>query len=181
MDGDQRNRRDGWIRGIRYWTVSEFYHGYRLSSVMYESVWPVGEPLRAMCRRSSELSWQKVQPHTTPYGKRSVCPCGIYGVDGIDLLVRFFPTRKGLVWGYVSLWGRIVTTYDELGRREWRAEFAYPDALVVTDIDKLIQREFSGKQGTIPATEDLILELANTYSVPVLDGFVLTTGEVGML
>lgn len=174
----------GWIRGIRYWFATSTPNGIALRSVVKHTEWPVGKPAVARCVRDYSLFSRnlRIPEHQSPMPSHIVsphrCRCGIYAVDGVDLLIKFPVTRRGLVWGYVNIWGTVITTFDQYGRREWRAQYAYPDAFVVSDIDDLISREPDKSIHTVPANDDIIFELGERYGVPVVRGFELTTGEV---
>jgi hypothetical protein len=85
--------------------------------------------------------------------------------DPLHLAARFFGAQ---VHGYVALWGRVRTTFEG-DVREWRGQFAYPQALVV---------EGSGLRGwiSLPAWRRVLEQLARMYGVPLLDDWIWPTG-----
>ncbi len=101
----------GPVLAARAWTVRDG----RLWSTSAPEPWPVREPLRARCLAPTGL-FRRAR-HEAPHGP---CSCGIWGLASPDDL-----PPGDLVRGVVKLWGHVVE-----GTRGWRAEFAYPHALV---------------------------------------------------
>jgi hypothetical protein len=90
-----------------------------LCSIAFECQWPTGRPFTAECRK--------------PVGKclrspASNCRCGIYAVHSPTQVFQVVGYRGPLVLGHVALWGCVV-----VGRRGWRAQYAYPRRLFVVD------------------------------------------------
>jgi hypothetical protein len=118
------------VTGWRAWVVTETAAGLRLTSVLYDLVWPLVEPALAECRRHEDPFAEVLPPHPVP-GR--ACNCGFHAArDPADALSyargRDEPGAVCRVLGEVTLWGHVVET--EAG---WRASHAYPAKLYVAD------------------------------------------------
>lgn len=106
------------VIGWRTWLVDDSGPEARLSSVVRDSAWPVGEPILAAC------TWGSIS-HPPP-GRG--CRCGIHAAR--DVAEAAFhaelPSVAGMPLGIglVALWGRVVE-----GGAGWRASAAYPESL----------------------------------------------------
>jgi hypothetical protein len=117
--------------GWRVWTVVEDGGDTRLSSLVYQSVWPPHEPMVARCRRPfAALPWVRMSLHGPP---NYDCWCGIHALASATLALPYLTAgvaggATGLlrILGTVSLWGRVVE-----GAAGWRATYAYPQRLFV--------------------------------------------------
>ena len=99
--------------GWRAWRVVEDGRGVRLASVLYDDVWPDGEPLVARCGAG----------HTAPDFD---CTCGIYAAKRLELALpyrvgRDEPGTVGRVVGLVALGGDVIEHRDG-----FRASLAQP-------------------------------------------------------
>jgi len=96
-------------------------------------------------------------------GEEELCPSPFRG--SAHLAARGIPAQ---VHGYVALWGRVRTTFEG-DLREWRGQFAYPQAFVV---------EEGGPRGglSLPAWRRVLEQLARMYGVPLLDDWIWPTG-----
>lgn len=126
------------IAAWRVWRVLGRRDDLRLRSVVYGTLWPVGEPMRARClrHRRSLLPWRRPHEHVAP---EENCTCGVYAADLEGLrpyLDGFEPRLRPVqrVLGRVSLWGDVLEC-----ERGWRASFAYPSRL-------FLPRESSGAE-----------------------------------
>lgn len=101
------------IIGWRSWAVS----GGRLTSLGFETRWPVGSELKARC---SDM------PNSQHRSPQQRCGCGIYALKSLKILRRsnYFGYE---CFGQVALWGRIIE-----GEDGYRAEFAYPKVIYVS-------------------------------------------------
>ena len=146
------------VEGWRLWLVVEHAGALRLASIVYDVVWPPGEPLVAECvglRRSSGPWRQRERPaHTAP---EPSCRCGIHAAADV---LRFAAYLEGSypgdgavarVVGRIALWGTVVE-----GGRGWRASRAYPARLCVPRLP-----------GRPAAEADAIAEGLAVYRVPV--------------
>jgi hypothetical protein len=118
----------------RVWRVLGRREDLRLRSVVYGTLWPVGEPMRARClrHRRSLLPWRRPQEHVAP---EEACTCGVYAADLDGLrpyLDGFEPRLRPVqrVLGRVSLWGEVLEC-----ERGWRATLGYPQRLYVPTSD----------------------------------------------
>lgn len=103
----------GEVIGWRAWRVVEDDGEARLASVLYEDLWPDGEPLVAHC----------VHGHEAPDFE---CACGIYAAKRRELALPYRIGRDdsrtiGRVLGLVCLSGDVVEHRDG-----WRASHARP-------------------------------------------------------
>jgi hypothetical protein len=121
------------LYGWRLWLVVPSGARLALASIVYDVVWPTGEPLVAGClhrRRSSRPPWRKEPTgHAAP---SEPCRCGIYAIDDPTRLASYldgaYPGRVAVhrVIGRVALWGTVIES-----ERGWRASHAYPAHLYV--------------------------------------------------
>ena len=123
------------VLGWRVWHVVAAAREPRLVSVFRHAVWPHDDALRAACtRRVFGIRPRHCRHgHTAPWPD---CHCGIYATQAtafseyLDDYVRFLAgnllKKRLLVFGRVSLWGRVVE--HDLG---WRASHAFPERLFV--------------------------------------------------
>lgn len=103
----------GPILAARAWSV----RGGRLWSTSAPTPWPIREALEARCLSPGNLLSRRRGNHEAPV---RTCNCGIWGMaDPADL------PPGGAAVGAVKLWGRVIE-----GTKGWRAQFAYPAALV---------------------------------------------------
>ena len=145
------------ITGWRVWLLGTEEGRLRLQSVVFQTSWPAGEELPAVClhRRPRFLPWRRVrEPHAIP---SPACACGVYATT-LDLALRYLEygrseTSVERVIGLVSLWGSVIEC-----ERGWRGSYAYPAQLFVP-----VPR--AGKRGIVDA-EAAALQLAD-YGVPV--------------
>lgn len=169
----------GYILAVRVWYMGEpMNHLY--SRIHYGCEWPPGRPLKASCYAGIRINmkpgmhqkwWLPKHPSPPPLDGEENCSCGIYGVSNYMQLRQF--SMVGLVWGFVALWGRIITTVGHDGQIEWRAEYAYPQAFV--DFDGIIRSDFWGGSwlinyptSLVPVDRRRLRLLAKNYGVPVL-------------
>jgi hypothetical protein len=99
--------------GWRAWRVVEAEDELRLASVLYDTVWPIDEPLVAACESG----------HRAPTFE---CACGVYAARDRALALpyrvgRDDRTTVGRVLGLVVIGGDVVEH-----RAGWRASHAYP-------------------------------------------------------
>jgi hypothetical protein len=99
--------------GWRAWRVVEDEDELRLASVLYDDVWPPGEPLVARCAAG----------HSAPDFD---CACGIYAAKRLELALPYRVGRDergtvGRVVGLVALSGDVIEHADG-----WRASHARP-------------------------------------------------------
>lgn len=152
------------VEGWRLWLAVDGADSLRLASVLHHVVWPIGEPLVAVCVgwRSSIFRWRLSveQEHLAP----SIgCRCGTYAIADPRSLYAYVEDRhvhrcaRQWVIGRVSLWGTVIE-----GEHGWRASYAYPSQLFVP-IAKRNRHKASG-----------IVEEMAAYGVPVepVDGAV---------
>lgn len=122
------------IAAWRVWRVLGRRDDIRLRSVVYGTLWPVGEPMLARClrHRRSLLPWRRPHEHVAP---EENCTCGVYAADLEGLrpyLDGFEPRLRPVqrVLGRVSLWGDVLEC-----ERGWRATLGYPQQLYVPTVD----------------------------------------------
>lgn len=92
----------------------------KISSIGYPCAWPQGEAMRAECGKRDGCSPAPGEG----------CDCGIHALKNLEAVLEDVPKPlfPPLVLGRVALWGRVI-----VGSRGWRAEFAYPVNLIVTE------------------------------------------------
>jgi hypothetical protein len=88
-----------------------------LNSVAFNCRWPARSALSASCH-------DPVKRCARPPANN--CRCGIYAVHAPKQVFQSVRFRGPLIVGQVSLWGRVV-----VGKRGWRAQYAYPKRLFV--------------------------------------------------
>jgi hypothetical protein len=118
------------LRGFRKWVIRD---GDLRS--LNGVPWPHREPLVAMCADGIE----RQIPHDAPVRG---CTCGHYAAKSLALLADagYALTREqDMAFGSVKLWGRIVPH-----ARGYRAQFAYPELVIVRDplVARLIERHY---------------------------------------
>ncbi|MDX6407669.1 MAG: hypothetical protein QOE13_740 [Gaiellaceae bacterium] len=133
-----RSLAQGRAVGWRAWTVIETSGGFRLASVIYDTVWSPEGPVIAACRAE--------QSHAAP---SPACSCGFHAArDPVDALTylhgRDEPGTVCRVLGEVLLSGLVVET-----AAGYRGACAYPLRLYAEDVD-------------------VAVALASAYVVPVL-------------
>jgi hypothetical protein len=124
------------LRGYRWWRVG--LGGWLLSPWRESKPW-TRSPNRAICLASRRiLGWSEAAPHANGSPDAS-CQCGLYGLHEYPTRhrgpARFvweleadFSGSGGLVLGVAEASGRAL-----LGTEGWRAEFAAPRALYVSE------------------------------------------------
>lgn len=121
----------GTVEAWRIWRVVVRGGRFNLMSVLQPTVWPVGEPLLAECRRArAAFAWlRREQRHEAPAQR---CECGIYGTNLEQIRQYVMPAPAGSstprVLGRVSLWGTVVEC-----ERGFRASHAYPERIYVPE------------------------------------------------
>jgi len=100
--------------GWKVWRVEEG----RLRSVLYGDLWPVDEPVRAVCRRPLR------SPHDAP---SRVCECGIHAGRELSAWEHYLAVEPDArVFGRVLLWGSVIEATSG-----WRAAQARPVEIFV--------------------------------------------------
>jgi hypothetical protein len=125
------------LRVWRAWAVRETDEGWRLSSIHYRELWPVGGPVEAWCYRSSKLSAAQGITHDRHLAPAVGCQCGVYGATELERAREYLvPEHTGWesisvdaryvhrVVGLAKLWGRTVEC-----AQGYRASYAYPARL----------------------------------------------------
>lgn len=110
----------------RVWRVIRSAGVYWLGSVVQDTRWPPGAPLRAECLVRRIFGRRRRIGHEAPHMK---CECGIYGtsLEGVSPYLADAPCRGvARVVGRVALWGTVVEC-----DRGYRASEAYPLELYV--------------------------------------------------
>jgi hypothetical protein len=130
--------------GWRAWRVVEDEDELRLASVLYDDVWPPGEPLRAAC----------VSGHRAPDFD---CTCGVYAARRPELARPYRVGRDDArtvcrVLGRVALWGDVVEHRDG-----WRASHAYPLELWLPP-EATALRAYRASTCTSPASVRTLIE-----------------------
>jgi hypothetical protein len=143
------------VLGWRVWYAVEAGGRARLSSVFHQLVWPIREPLAAVCLRSRFPRLRRQgSNHAAPAAS---CRCGIHAAS-LERLGEYLsgpPASRramGAVIGRVALWGTVVEC-----AQGWRASLAYPAQLYVP----LLPR---GRQAAL--AREFALDLTE-YGVPV--------------
>jgi len=114
------------IEAWRVWRVVGGKDGYRLGSVIMETVWPPGEALVAECLRTpAAVSWFRRKRGAPGPVPAPDCECGIYAalLPEIRPYLNETPRQSSIarVVGQVSLWGTVIEC-----ERGYRAAHAYP-------------------------------------------------------
>jgi hypothetical protein len=103
--------------GWKVWRVDE---EAQLRSVLYGDLWPVDEPVRAICRRVLRSS------HEAP---SKGCECGIHAGRELGAWDHYLAVeRETRVFGRVLLWGSTLE-----GAHGWRAAQARPVEIFVPE------------------------------------------------
>jgi hypothetical protein len=120
--------------GWRIWDVVKTDAGARLSSLVYNELWPVRREVVALCRLGESFPPPaRVVPHehAAPHAR---CSCGIHASRNLDLVLPYLVERRPggrsvlRVAGLVAVWGDVVE-----GAHGWRASHAYPVRLYVPE------------------------------------------------
>jgi hypothetical protein len=119
------------IVGWRTWLVVQESEGFRLRSLVYDTLWSPRNELVARClHRALPFAWRRRSKHVPP---ARGCGCGIYAARGPEEAAAYLEGRTWAdafsihrVIGTVSLWGRVVEC-----TRGWRAARAYPKRIYV--------------------------------------------------
>lgn len=136
--------------------------------------WPPLRRLEASClepRPWGAMGRLRRPPPTHP-APHVDCECGIWGLASPEALLREHAARE-YVYGVVALWGAVV-----VGQRGWRAQYAYPQALVRVEVPVPESRAvwLQARAATIePAGPPPLEELAAVYRVPVLENWPALT------
>ncbi|HXF71494.1 MAG TPA: hypothetical protein VNO79_02660 [Actinomycetota bacterium] len=144
--------------------------GGPLRSIAKGTDWPALRRLEAACIEPLQpwTAWggvgvrRPVSPHQAPHID---CECGIWGLGSPEILLHQHPSQD-YVYGTVALWGAVV-----VGQRGWRAQYAYPQALVRAALPEpatVWLRALRGAELSRVGPPPLE-ELAATYGVPVVD------------
>lgn len=140
----------------RVWSVVRHDGRLRLRSVVYDTVWPLGEPLVAECLRHVATRFDRLLGRTRHLAPGARCECGIYGarLASLEPYLRQEPDAEAVarVFGVVALWGTVIEC-----ERGWRSSRAYPLRLFVP--------LSTGRSGEPPAEE--IAARLSDYGVPV--------------
>jgi hypothetical protein len=119
------------LHGWRVWGVVATDDGYRLGSIVKETLWPPDEALVARCLRGPRFfSWRPLRGRNHGPAPAECCECGIYAanLDSTPGYLDHPPASKavGRVIGRVSLWGTVIEC-----ERGYRASLAYPSHIYV--------------------------------------------------
>jgi hypothetical protein len=159
---DYAGPRIGW----RVWNVVEIDGDFRLSSLVYRTIWLPRSEVVARCRRPlAALPWERMPLHGPP---NYDCLCGIYAVETPARALPYLTSRLAhgrnavpRIMGLVSLWGRIVES--EGG---WRATYGYPALLVVPGREPVPGRGPARRLRKSLSPQAMASALAD-YAVPV--------------
>lgn len=122
--------------GWKVWSVDE---QVRLRSVLYGDLWPIGEPIRAGCRRLA---------HSTHEPPARGCECGIHAGRELGAWDHYLAVdAANRVFGRVLLWGSTLE-----GAHGWRAAEARPVEIFVPPA---------------VANQEEVAESLRAYGVPV--------------
>jgi hypothetical protein len=118
------------IVGWRTWLVVCEGEGFRLRSVVFDTLWLQRTELVASCLRGALSQWRRRREHVPPV---CGCGCGIYAAKEPEDAASYLEGRSWAdalsthrVIGTVSLWGRVIEC-----ARGWRASRAYPKTIYV--------------------------------------------------
>ena len=120
------------IEAWRVWRVVNGKHGYRLGSVVKETVWRPGEAIVADCLRSRVSAWLQRRLRRDHAAPEKRCECGVYAawLPYVEPYLTDEPVSwaggAARVLGKVSLWGVVIEC-----ERGFRASAAYPSELYV--------------------------------------------------
>jgi hypothetical protein len=149
--------RDEAKTGWRFWGVTPDDGAYRLESPFRTNLWLAGTPLVAECLGTDISFGARSRKHDAPAAS---CRCGVYGgtFRGLRSFLRgtFVPPAEPVVIGRVTLWGAVI---DE--RSAWRAQYAYPDRLLVPTLLRSADRIAADLEAYgVPVD---VLDVAQTY------------------
>jgi hypothetical protein len=152
----------GYITGLRAWRYVDSVDGWRLQSAVQTMLWPPNQRLEAECLRLGMAHPMAPMPiRTSPHQDATPaegCKCGFWGLAAVNEVYAQFGTRivkkvkpdsERFVYGTIALWGRVLT-----GTKGWRAQYAYPLALV--------------SEATTLNNRGLLSRLAEIYGIPVV-------------
>lgn len=136
------------IEGYRAWSTIEDTSGklvLLLSSTGVSSVWSANAEgvCRAVCRINDTHHGRRCNPSPGPK-----CLCGIHAFKSLSLLIREFPGAEPVVYGKVTLWGRVQEHEDG-----YRAEYARVESLYVHERSRVSELD--------------ILRLADRYKAKI--------------
>jgi len=150
--------RDDPVVGWRFWGVSLRDGERRLRSPFRDTLWPVDEPLVAECFGTRRTIGLPEASHEPP---ADGCRCGVYG--GSYRAVRAYldtvvvQPAEAAVIGRAALWGEVV---DD--GASWRAQFAYPDRLLVPTLIRDAYQIAAGLEAyRVPV---VLLDAAETFT-----------------
>jgi hypothetical protein len=107
--------------GWTVWRVEHDVEKTRLRSVLYGELWPVDEPIQAVCRRLVRST------HEAP---SRGCECGIHAGRDLDAWDHYLTVdAEQRVFGRVLLWGSTLE-----GAHGWRAARARPVEIFVPTV-----------------------------------------------
>lgn len=110
----------------RAWRVA----GARLTGLGLDSPWLPGRPNAADCQQRGFLFGTASVYHSVYHSAPNRdCTCGIWAFKSLEALIEASRGYDCPVFGEVYLWGRVL----ECGEHGWRAEYAYPKELWLTD------------------------------------------------
>jgi hypothetical protein len=152
----------GYITGLRAWRYVDSGNGWRLQSAVQATLWPPQEHLEAEClvlkiTTPMGIYTQPIRTHPEPPPIEG-CKCGYWGLAdynkvysqfGTRIMKRVRPNPEQFVYGTIALWGRVLT-----GTEGWRAQYAYPLALV--------------SEATTLNNRGMLSRLAETYGISVV-------------
>lgn len=184
--------RETWLVGLRFWYAVETHEGLRLGSITRRFViWPPGQRLVAECHSRNRIltsSGLFSRPpgyisHRSPPPIELNCECGIYAISHPQPLLHAHLASVDLVYGYVALWGRVLSMYEG-DYVEYRGQYAYPQAFVILPEEEARKLRGGGiyyqspmLPKTVAGTSDVLKQLAEAYGVPLLEGFQWETGR----
>ena len=104
--------------GWKVWRVEHDPDRTCLRSVLYGDIWPLDEPVEAVCHRMLRTS------HAAP---SRGCECGIHAGRTLEAWEHYLAVdSESRVFGRVLLWGSMLE-----GTEGWRAAFARPVEIFV--------------------------------------------------
>jgi hypothetical protein len=150
----------------RGWTV-DAYGG--LCGSAHRELWMPGERYRAICKQQlcGHPQWD------VPVWR---CSCGIYAYKTLKSELEVVMGSAEMQWGsprtsyceqalgQVNLWGRIL-----VGKLGYRAQFAYPKAIIVSeelgaDRIKTLRKEYRIEVQTVPNIGEFLMQQVRNYA-----------------
>ncbi|HXF72831.1 MAG TPA: hypothetical protein VNO79_09525 [Actinomycetota bacterium] len=182
-----RTPRSGYVLGLRGWYLAQAPAppppGSRtsvglVSILEYSCRWPKGEPLVASCMRVPALARWAEPSHASPprLADPEHCLCGIWAASDLVGILRHWPVQ-GIVYGYVAIWGRVRTAWGPEGEREWRGEFAYPQAILAPSYVDALAEAHGIERQPFPSRllwprfsleEEILASVVHDYGVPIV-------------